>query len=290
MVKIIRAGNTCDVWEAKKDPDPQRIAVKILLKSYVKDRELVNELKHESEVAASCNHKNVIKIFEFNFDHELPFVAMELYSSTNIKMAMRDNAQLVNHYVQEIIEQAAEGLGHLHGKGWIHCDVKPDNFLIDVEDAKIKLIDFSIAQRANKGQGGGLLGGLFGSKSVVKGTRSYMSPEQIRAKSLDARADIYSLGCMMYELIAGKLPYSGSNPDDLLMKHLRSPIPTVTTSNENVTPEIASLIQHMMAKERDKRPRSMYDVLKAFRALRVYRTGMKPPPPDAPEANAEEQT
>jgi len=284
MVKIIRAGQTCDVWEAKKDPDPRRIAVKILLREHVKNRDLVNELKHEAEVAASCKHKNVIEIYEFNFDHELPFIAMELYSPTNVKMALRDNAQLVAHYAAEIVEQAAEGLAHLHAKGWIHCDVKPDNFLIDVKSANIKLIDFSIAQRTKKGQGGGLLSSLFGGKSTVKGTRSYMSPEQIRAKSLDARADVYSLGCVMFELLAGKPPYSGSNPDDLLMKHLRSSIPNLVASNESVTPEFASLIQHMMAKERDKRPHSMYEVLKQFRKVRLYRTGMKPPPPEEAES------
>lgn len=280
MVKIIRAGQTCDVWEAKKDPDPRRIAVKILLQQHVKNRELVNELKHEAEVAATCKHKNVIEIYEFNYEHELPFIAMELYSSTNVKMALRDNAQLVAHYASEIIEQAAEGLAHLHAKGWIHCDVKPDNFLIDVETAEIKLIDFSIAQRAKKGQGGGLLSGLFG-KTIVKGTRSYMSPEQIRAKSLDARSDVYSLGCVMFELLAGKPPYSGANPDDLLMKHLRSSIPNLAASNERVTSEFALLVQRMMAKSPDKRPSSMYDVIKEFRDVRLYRTGMKPPPPDS---------
>lgn len=280
MVKIIRAGNTCDVWEAKKDPDPRRIAVKILVSKHIKNRELINELRHEGEVAATCKHKNVIEIYEFNYDHELPFIAMELYSATNVKMALRDHSQLVAHYIAEVFEQAAEGLGHLHGKGWIHCDVKPDNFLINLEDAQVKLIDFSIAQRANRGQGG-FLGGLLGGKTKVKGTRSYMSPEQIRAKSLDARADVYSLGCVMFELLAGKPPYSGSNPDDLLMKHLRSSVPNVVAANEAVTPEIAGLIQQMMAKDREKRPRTMYDVLKSLKDIRVYRTGMKPPAPDA---------
>jgi serine/threonine protein kinase len=252
------------------------------VQQHVKNRELINELKHEATVAATCKHKNVIEIYEFNYEHELPFIAMELYSSTNVKMALRDNAQLVAHYAAEIIEQAAEGLAHLHAKGWIHCDVKPDNFLIDVETAEIKLIDFSIAQRAKKGQGGGLLSGLFG-KTIVKGTRSYMSPEQIRAKSLDARADVYSLACVMFELLAGKPPYSGANPDDLLMKHLRSSIPNLVASNESVTSEFASLVQRMMAKSPDKRPSSMYDVIKEFRNVRLYRTGMKPPPPENAE-------
>jgi serine/threonine protein kinase len=280
MVKIIRAGQTCDVWEAKKDPDPRRIAVKILLQQHIKKRELITELKHEAAVAATCKHKNVIEIFEFNYDHELPFIAMELYSPTNVKMAMRDNSQLIAHYAAEIIEQAAEGLAHLHAKGWIHCDVKPDNFLIDDNSAEVKLIDFSIAQRAKKGQGGGgFLAGLLGGKTTVKGTRSYMAPEQIRAKSLDARADVYSLGCVMFELLAGKPPYSGANPDDLLMKHLRSSIPSIVTANERVTPEFATLVQRMMAKDPAKRLHSMYDVLTELRKVRLYRTGMKPPAP-----------
>ena len=106
MVKIIRTGQTCDVWEAKKDPDPTRIAVKLLLQQHVKNRELISELKHEGEVAATCKHKNVITIHEFNHEHELPFIAMELYSSTNVKMAQRDHPQLIAHYAAEIVEQA----------------------------------------------------------------------------------------------------------------------------------------------------------------------------------------
>ena len=115
MVKIIRAGQTCDVWEAKKDPDPRRIAVKILLQQHVKNRELVTELKHEAEVAATCKHKNVIEIYEFNYEHELPFIAMELYSSTNVKMALRDNAQLV----AQRREVERQRIGFMNG----HCRV-----------------------------------------------------------------------------------------------------------------------------------------------------------------------
>ncbi len=275
LVKIVRAGQHCDVWEATKDPDPKRIAVKVLLKQLIKDRTLVRELRREAEVGVGLKHPSIIDIEEFNFNHELPFLAMELFSSKNLKQDIREQSRRVAFYVTEIITQAAQGLAHLHEKGWVHCDVKPDNFLMS-DKGELKLIDFSIAKRNKKG------GGLF--KGKLKGTRSYMAPEQIRRKSVDGRCDLYSLGCVMYELLAGKPPFTGNSPDELLMKHLRAPPPSLGAANNRVTTEFAELIQKVMSKDREERPPTMYSFLKEFQSLRVYRTGKKPtsPTPEVP--------
>ena len=112
---------------------------------------------------------------------------------------------------------------YLHEQGWIHRDIKPDNFLVN-EEGDVKLIDFALAARERKG-----LGKLFG-RTKVQGTRSYMAPEQIRGKGLDARTDIYSFGCMLYELVSGRLPFTGVSPEELLRKHLYAPIPVLTVT------------------------------------------------------------
>lgn len=274
LVKLVRAGQMCEVWEAIKDPNPHRIAVKVLRKDQIKNKEEIRHLKHEAEVGKDVKHANIIDIYEFNFDHELPFVAMELFNAKNLKQDIRDQSARVAHFAVEIIDQAAVALEFMHLKGWIHCDIKPDNFLVN-DQGVLKLIDFAISQRAKKGGWS-----LFGFRGVVKGTRSYMSPEQIRGKSLDARADIYSFACVLFELLGGKAPFSGDNPDDLLTKHLSAPIPSLAPLNQRVTPEFTMLIQKMMAKNREQRPSSMTNFLKEFRGLRLYRTGMKPPPPE----------
>src|SRR6185436_164659 len=116
----------------------------------------------------------------------------------------------------------------------------------------------------------------FGKKSV-QGTRSYMSPEQIRNQNLDQRADIYSYGCTLFELITGKPPFTGTNADELLNKHLTGPIPSAQVGNDNVTPEFAALIRKMMSKRREDRPNTLYDFLKDFRAMRAFKVVPKPP-------------
>ena len=107
------------------------------------------------------------------------------------------------------------------------------------------------------------------------GTPLYMSPEQIRNDPLDCRADIYSFGCLLFELVTGKLPYTGLNADDLLAKHLRAPVPQPLVANNQLTNEFAGLLTRMMSKSRDDRPQSMEDFLKMFRTMRVFKVKLK---------------
>jgi eukaryotic-like serine/threonine-protein kinase len=150
----------------------------------------------------------------------------------------------------------------------VHCDIKPDNLLLS-RDYEVKLIDFTISKKTSS-----FLGRMFGGRSKVEGTRSYMSPEQIRGRSVDQRADIYSMGCMMYELCTGKAPYTGSTPNELLSKHLSATPPSALVTNENITIEFNNLIRKLLAKKPEDRPQSMWDVLKQLRATPMFK---KPP-------------
>jgi serine/threonine protein kinase len=122
---------------------------------------------------------------------------------------------------------------------------------------------------------------MFRKRGTIRGTRSYMSPEQIRNEALDARADVYSLGCVMYELLHGRPPYSGENPNDLLNKHLKAPVPNIQVHNNKVTSDLAVLLRRMMAKDKDQRPESMKQLLKEFSSLRVFKPVAKRKTPKA---------
>ena len=108
----------------------------------------------------------------------------------------------------------------MHGKGWVHRDIKPENFLVN-DTGQVKLIDFGLAQRPS-----GWLAKILPMKPKRQGTPSYMSPEQIRCGALDQRADVYSFGCVLYELVAGAPPYTGSTQEELFGKHLKSAVPS----------------------------------------------------------------
>ncbi len=143
-------------------------------------------------------------------------------------------------------------------------DIKPDNFLVSRE-GETKLIDFTISEKKKGG-----LSRLFHRRNLAKGTRSYMAPEQIRRKVCDERTDIYSFGCVLFEMATGKPPYTGDTPNDLLNKHLTASIPSPIAYNDNVTKEFADITKRMMAKSVDARPQSMWDFLKEIRSIQLW--------------------
>jgi serine/threonine protein kinase len=265
LLSIVGTGRSCQVWEAIDDTEQQRRADKILVDSYAKDRDQVGLLKREFSVGRELDHPQVIHIYDFQMQRGAVYLVMELFPAQNIKQRLLElGVQGLAPFVPKMFEQATTGLGYLHSQGWVHRDVKPDNFLMNREGT-VKLIDFAIAEQSK-----GFLGKLLGGRSKVQGTRSYMSPEQIRGRGVDERSDIYGLGCMFHEMIAGKPPFTGQNTQELLTKHLQNPPPPLESAGRDVTSEFAELVRKMLAKSPACRPQSMDEVLKALKNLKVF--------------------
>jgi serine/threonine-protein kinase len=242
----------------------QRVAVKVVVPEAANDPAQRRLLEHELRVAKSVSHPTIIRIDRLSTDGGLPHLVMELFPQPNLKKQIAAGVEKLAPRLQRIVTETALALDHLHGCGWVHRDVKPDNVLA-APDGQVKLIDLAIAARKP-----GLLGGLFGSKPPVQGSPSYMSPEQIRGQPLDARADIYSLGCMLFELLAGKPPFSAVNANDLLNKHVSATPPSIESLNRNATTSISKLIRQMLAKKPADRPANMREVLTQLRNLRFF--------------------
>jgi eukaryotic-like serine/threonine-protein kinase len=275
LARLIRVGQTCQIWEAVKTDDPIHYALKVPIPEKRKDRTMIGELKREFEVGSELKgHKNIIHIHEFNTEGEVPYLVMEYFDHDNLKLWLRLGPQAIAYFAPKFVEQGSEALFYMHTKGWVHRDIKPDNFLIS-DEAQVKLIDFAISERMRTGMSA-FFGKMF-SGTRTQGTRSYISPEQIRNQNLDARADIYSFGCVLFELITGKPPYTGDNADDLLNKHLNAAIPAVLVFNDNVTEEFSDLIRRMMSKRKEDRPPTMWEFLKEYRAMRAFKVVPKQP-------------
>ncbi len=142
----------------------------------------------------------------------------------------------------------------------------------------IRLIDFTLTMKIKT-----RIGKMFGGKMPVAGTHSYMPPEQIRGQACDARADIYSFGCMVYELITGKLPFTATSPAELLNKHLKLKPPSVQMLNRNVHNDFANLVGRMLAKEPKDRPESLMEFMRELKAGRVFQIKPKKPLPKVEE-------
>jgi len=271
IISLIRAGHACEIWKAQRGGNDARWAMKLLRRGPHFVRAEITFLKHEFAVGRRLDHASIIQVHDFGMTDAGAFLVMELYPFPNLKQ--RINAGLVGiaPLARMIVREAASALGYLHGQGWIHCDVKPDNFLVS-DDGHVKLIDFSLAQRRK-----GKLGRLFSGRSKVQGTKSYMSPEQIRGKAVDARSDIYCLGCVLHEMTTGKVPFTGVSANDLLRKHLKSKPTPITAINRDVDPAFAELVGRMMAKDPGRRPASMRAFLDELGDRPIFRRRPAPP-------------
>ncbi len=133
LLRLIRLGSTCQVWEAIHEAENKRYALKVLREDKRKDKTQLDFFKHEYAVASSLSNPRVIKVREMRTEKGAPFLVLELFSETNLKQALRRGTEGIAWLLNSIIEQAAEGLYYFHSRGWIHCDVKPDNFLVSRE-------------------------------------------------------------------------------------------------------------------------------------------------------------
>ncbi len=262
LLNIINTGRTSQVWQAYDDAIRKYVAVKMLQTEFARDREQVNFLKWEYTVAGKIQHERICQVYKFGRERGIPFLALEWFAAPNMKFRIRQLGGM-RPLLPKMAIEATEGVAEFCRHGWVHRDIKPDNFLVG-DDGEVKLIDFGLAYRTKKG-----LARLFGGKTKVQGTRSYMSPEQIRGKPLDQRADLYSLGCTIFELFSGKPPFTGLDANDLLMQHIKTPPPWLRTRNSDATQDLSELLQVAMAKNPDRRHSSIEEFLTQLRSIRM---------------------
>jgi serine/threonine protein kinase len=284
LFHLIRGGAIYEIWAVRPPADNTIFAMKWLPKGTKYTREHIHGLRHEYLVGSSLDHRACICTYEFDNTSNGAYMLLELFKTLNLKQQIISGGnKKLFHRAKEILTEAAAGLAHLHEKGWVHRDIKPDNFLVS-DDSAVKLIDFNLTQKP-----AGALGKLFGRSKVVQGTPSYMSPEQIRGQALDARADIYSFGCLVHEFFTGKPPFTANTPSELLQRHLTSKAPDLTVVDKNITPEFAKYIQSMMAKDPADRPSSMKDVMMEIKTQKIFYNKPQPPAPEEQTKTAEEK-
>jgi eukaryotic-like serine/threonine-protein kinase len=274
LLNVVHTGQNCHIWQAFDDANDRIVGIKTPLEQYLKDREQVRFLRWEYAVGRTLKNPRIIEMYYLGVDRGTPYLVAEWYSAPNLKQRINAGIGKTAHLLTKIIDQSAEALGYMHKMGWIHRDIKPDNFLAN-DEGETKLIDFALARKPKS-----LLMKFFSGRIKVQGTRSYMSPEQIRGKAQDFRSDIYSFGCVLHELLSGKPPFTGISSNDLLMKHLNTPPPPLEALNNNVKSEFAKLVRKCMSKNPAARPNSMDEFLGEFRTVQIFKVR-----PKAPEMN-----
>jgi len=261
------------VYEVVETRSNRHFAMKLLLPEAAARPEERHMLFNEAEVGAKLRHENVIHIVKVCKEIAHPFFVMEYFPSGSLRsklMIKKDQAvqaadlAFIKDFARKIFKQSAVGLAYMHGNGWVHRDIKPDNILVNAS-GQLRIIDFAISRRIPTG-----FAKWFYRKSKAQGTPSYMSPEQARGKMPDPRSDIYSLGATFFELLTGRPPFRGSSQQDLLNKQVSAKPDSPQSFNPDVTKDMAGLILKMLAKKPEDRPQTCHDVMIALRKMKIY--------------------
>ncbi len=243
--ELIGSGGFAWVYKAF-DPELEiHVALKVLKPQFAGDETFEHRFRREAATAAKLRHPNIIKIYSVGRDGEAVYFAMDYYPS-GLAERLEVSSTLPEEFVVRVGVDVAQALGYAHREGVIHRDIKVDNILFDAHGNAV-VADFGIA-RALSGYSN-----QTGTNMVV-GTPQYFAPEQARAKPLDGRADIYSLGVTMYRAATGRLPFEGDDWYEIARQHVEEPPPPPRSINPDLTPAFEAAILHCLEKQPDDRP------------------------------------
>ncbi|MCL4226219.1 MAG: serine/threonine protein kinase [Myxococcales bacterium] len=265
------AGGTGTVYLCKHTLIERDVAVKVLHDDQARDPDQVARFFQEAKSAAEIGHPNIIVIIDFGTLHlesgDRAYLMMESLDGKSLDKRLREGGLRLEE-ISHILSQICSALTASHAKGIIHRDLKPANVYLcnrSFDPLFVKVLDFGIAKLTTPAPG--VKKTQYG---IVIGTPAYMSPEQCEGKgAIDHRSDIYSLGCMLYEMLTGTLPFPGE-VGEMLRGHLYQDIEPPRQRNPSVPPEWEALCMHMLQKEKSARPQSMVEVAHALENLRGY--------------------
>jgi serine/threonine protein kinase len=256
--QLLGRGGMADVYKATDLESERQVALKVLRKSSLSNTEGVRRFEREAEAAARLRHPNSIELIDFGTEEDgSVYLAMEFIPGRTLARLLVEEAPLPGPRVVHIAAQILAALGEAHTLGIIHRDLKPANVMLDpLRDGTdfVKVVDYGIATLSEKAAAESRLT----QQGMVYGTPAYMSPEQIRGETLDARSDLYSVGVMLFEMLSGSLPFEAPTPMAIAAKHLTDAPPRLTQRLKAaaITPELDALVDRALRKDREKRPAS----------------------------------
>ena len=266
LVMCIASGSSSQVWEVVEMSSGRHLAMK-LLKTDVPDfKENKAQMKRESEIHKLLDHPMIVKFERYSSNRDHTYILMEYFRASNLKLQIKADTNGVHLKVRQLFEGVCAALAHVHQKGFVHRDIKPDNVLMN-KVGEIRLCDFSLSSKLKLGMGKLLAGKL----KSIQGTRTYIAPETIRRHQPTFQTDLYSLGVLFFEVLACKTPFQAPTPEELLQKHLRAEAPNPSEFNPNVSPEMDRIIAKLLKKKPADRPVSADEVLAEIKRIRIFK-------------------
>ena len=241
LLEALGTGGMAQVFRARDLMLERFVAIKMLRSDYSADPELQVRFRQEAKAAANLSHPNIVTVHDFGFDQGRLFIVMEHVPGTNLKVMIENLGKINPDDALPLIVQACAGLGYAHRAGLVHCDVKPHNILV-TPDRRVKVTDFGIARA---------IAGINPDEQndVVWGSPLYFSPEQAAGQAPSPASDVYSLGVVMYEMMAGRPPFVAKTPETLARLHREGMPQPLSMFNPKVTPELEQIVMKVLAKE-----------------------------------------
>ncbi|MEK6609676.1 MAG: serine/threonine-protein kinase [Gemmatimonadota bacterium] len=238
----------------------RRIAVKVLRPEFTGSRQSVQRFIREAESAAKLNHPNILQIFFVGEGEGLVFFGMPMVDGETLDALLRRQGQLPEEEVARIGFEVADALSDAHGHQLVHRDIKPQNIMLQGPKRRVLVADFGIAKAA-AGSGEKLTG-----TGMIIGSPHYMSPEQAGGEAtVDHRSDLYSLGVVLWEMLAGEVPFDGPSTQGILIQHITKPMPAVRTKRQNVSASLAKIVARCTEKKPEDRYQSAAELAQALR-------------------------
>lgn len=261
--RIIASGGMATIYAALDLRLDRHVAVKIMHPHLAQDEKFVERFIREAKAAASLSHPNVVAVLDQGWNQggtPCVFIVMELVEGATLREYLNEQGRIPIQRAIPLIMPVASALAAAHKLGIVHRDIKPENILVSKE-GRIKIADFGLAR-------GSLLGStMTAESSVILGSVSYLSPEQVQRGIADARSDIYSLGIVLFELLTGEKPYQGEDPVQIAIRHVNDRVPAPSKLNNSISSEVDDLVLRATELDPDKRPRDGSAFLEELRAL-----------------------
>jgi len=260
---VLGQGGMSTVYQAT-DPNLQRkVAVKLIHPHLSSDPQFVRRFEQEAAAVAQLRHPNIIQVYDFDHEGELYYMILEYVPGDTLQARLKaltsiqgrlDPAESIS-----IMTTVSDAVAYAHQRGMIHRDLKPANVMLSANNQPI-LMDFGVAKMLDAAH--------HTATGTVVGTAKYMSPEQARGAHPDERADIYSLGVMLYEMITGQPPFDGESAVSIMMKHVNDPLPDISQVERSAPDELIEVIEKSLAKSADDRYQSATDMAEGLREVR----------------------
>jgi len=258
LEELVGKGGMSSVYRAQDRLLERTVAIKLLHEHYSRDEDYVERFRREARAAAQLSHPNIVTVIDRGEDSGRQFIVFEYIDGQNLKELIQSKGRLPVRTALELSIEAGHALAFAHQHGLVHRDVKPQNVLLG--NGEVKVTDFGIARSADVQQG-------LTQTGTVLGTSDYIAPEQASGQPVSALSDVYSLGVVVYELLAGEPPYSGENFVAVAMQHVNDPVPSVAAVRPDVPLRLDAALRRAMAKDPGDRFASMADFVAELEAV-----------------------